>query len=279
MDNGRTIIHSASAPASGFLAGLLRVVSTCVHYRWLVLELVKREVKIRYRGTWLGFFWSLLNPLIMTGVYTIVFSLVFRVDIPKYPVFLLCGLLPWTWLNESIMTGTNCLVDRPGFVKDAIFPSRILPVTSIAASMMNYVFSLPILLIIIVIFQVPLTWYLLFLPMVMAVQFLFILGIVYLLATFNVFFRDLRYIIQNLLMALFFLTPVMYDITTIPVHFQVLFKLNPIAHIMNDYRNIFFYNTWPDWRDMGIVIAIAIALLILGTWAFESYRERFAEYL
>jgi lipopolysaccharide transport system permease protein len=257
----------------------VRVATTLVRYRWLIFELVKREVKVRYRGTWLGFFWSLLNPLIMTAVYTLVFSYFMRFNIPNYPVFLLCGLLPWTWFNESIMIGINCLVERSGFVRDSIFPSRILPVTSIAASMMNYVFSLPILVIIILIFRVPLSWHLVFLPVVMVIQFLFCLGIVYILSTFNVFFRDLRYIIQHLLMALFFLTPVMYDYSIIPARFQFFFKLNPMAHLINDYRSILIYGTQPDWRDTGIVLAITLVLLILGTWAFESFRERFAEYL
>jgi ABC-type polysaccharide/polyol phosphate export permease len=176
-------------------------------------------------------------------------------------------------------TGTECFINRPGFVRDAIFPTTILPVTSIASSMMNYVFSLPILLIALLAFRVPFGWSLLTLPLIMAVQFLFTLGIVFILATFNVFFRDLRYIVQNLLMALFFLTPIMYDVTTIPERFWVLLKLNPMEHIINDYRCIFYYNTWPDWGDTGIVVAISLVLIVLGVWAFETHKESFAEYL
>jgi lipopolysaccharide transport system permease protein len=271
--------QSSSIRGIGFITSVIRIITIIIKHRWLILELVKREVKVRYRGTWLGFFWSLLNPLIMTGVYTVVFSFVFRVDIPKYSAFLFCGLLPWTWFNEAMNSGTSCLTDRVGFVRDAVFPSEILPITSIAVGMMNYIFSLPILLIILLVFKVTLTWTLLFLPLIMAIQFLFSLGMVYILSTFNVFFRDLRYIVQNLLMAVFFLTPVMYAISTIPVQFQWVFKLNPMAHIINDYRNILFFSTWPDWRDMGIVVGITLVLLILGAWAFESHRESFAEYL
>ncbi len=261
------------------MAVFIRLIKTIWQRRSLIVELVKREVKLRYRGTWLGFLWSLLNPLIMTVVYTLVFVFFFQVSTPNYSVFLFCALLPWNWFSEATITGTDCFVSHSGFVRDAIFPTSILPVTSIASSMMNYVFSLPILLIAVLVFRVPLGWSLLALPLIMLVQFLFTLGIVYILGTFNVFFRDLRYIVQNLLLALFFLTPIMYDVTTIPQRFWIFLKLNPMEHIINNYRSIFYYNTWPDWGDTGIVVAISLVLFALGIWAFESYRERFAEYL
>jgi ABC-2 type transport system permease protein len=257
----------------------IRLIKTIWQRRSLLVELVKRDVKLRYRGTWLGFLWSLLNPLIMTVVYTLVFVFFLHIDIPNYSVFLFCALLPWSWFNEAIMAGTDCFITRSGFVRDAIFPTVILPISSIASSMMNYVFSLPILVIAVIAFRVPVGWSLLTLPLVMAVQFLFTSGIVFILATFNVFFRDLRYIIQNLLMALFFLTPIMYDIHTVPESFWIIFKLNPMEHIINDYRSIFYYNTWPDWGDTGIVLAISIVLIGLGLWAFETRRESLAEYL
>jgi lipopolysaccharide transport system permease protein len=261
------------------MAVLIRFVKIIWQRRSLIVELVKREVKLRYRGTWLGFLWSLLNPLIMTVVYTVFFVYFFRVSTPNYSVFLFCALLPWYWFNESVMSGTDCFVGRSGFVRDAIFPTTILPVTTIAASMMNYVLSLPVLLIALLAFRVPFGWSLLTLPLIMVVQFLFSLGIVFILGTFNVFFRDLRYIVQNLMMALFFLTPVMYDINTIPDSFRIVLKFNPMEHLVNDYRSIFYYNNWPDWGDTGIVLGISIVLLVLGVWAFERHRENFAEYL
>jgi lipopolysaccharide transport system permease protein len=261
------------------MATFVRLVKTIGQYRSLIIELVKREVKLRYRGTWLGFLWSLLNPLIMTVVYTVVFSKFFRVDVPYYSVFLFCALLPWNWFSEAVVSGTECFVSHPMFIRDAIFPSGILPVTTIASSMMNYVFSLPILVIALLVFRVPFGWSLLALPLIMAVQFIFTLGIVFILGTFNVFFRDLRYIVQNLLMAMFFLTPIMYDTKNIPEGFRFFLRLNPMEHIINDYRSIFYYNTWLDWRDTGIVFVIGLFLIGIGIWAFETHREGFAEYL
>ncbi len=236
-------------------------------------------MKVRYRGTWLGFFWTMLNPLIMTGVYTLVFQFILKIDIPNYTAFLFCALLPFNWLSESINVGSNCIIERPGFIRDAIFPSQILPVTVIGTAMMNYVFALPILLIILVAFKITLGWSLLALPVIMSVQFLFTLGIVFILAAYNVFFRDLRFIVQNIMMALFFITPVMYDIKTVPERFQFIFSYNPVTQLIYCYRNIFLYNSWPNWERLGWVLGIAIVLVVLGAWVFETHRESFAEYL
>jgi len=249
--------------------------------RWpLLVELVRRELKLRYRGTWLGFFWTLLNPLVMTVVYTLVFSTFMRVGIPKFPAFLLCGLLPWMmWFTEAITLGTNCLVDHAGFLKNAVFPSEILPVVAVGTGMMNYVFSLPVLVLLLLVFGVPFHVTVVALPVVMGVQFLFTLGIVYFTATYNVFFRDLRYIVQHILTAVFFLTPIMYDFSVIPARFQWLLKLNPMTTIIDSYRNIFFYGAWPNWENLGYVLALSLVLVTAGAWAFEANREIFAEYL
>jgi lipopolysaccharide transport system permease protein len=221
----------------------------------------------------------MLNPLIMTAVYTVVFSHFFRLDIPKYPVFLFCALLPWNWFTESIGTGTNSIVDRSSFLRDSIFPAEVLPVTAIASTMMNYVFSLPVLVAILLLFQVSLGWNLIVLPLIMAVQFVFALGLVLFLGTFNVFFRDLRYIVGHILMAGFFLTPIMFDYSVVPAGFQWIFKLNPMAHVINDYRSIFLYSSWPDWRDLGLVFVLAVVLVTLGFMVFQGRKESFAEYL
>jgi len=256
-----------------------RVAETILQRRWLIIELVKREVKLRYRGTWLGFLWTMLNPLIMTAVYTLVFEYIMKVSIPNYSAFLFCALLPYNWFNEGITNGMNCILERAGYVRDSIFPTRILPVTSVATAMMNYVFALPILIIIVLAFRIGISYYILALPIVMAVQFLLTVGLVFFLATYNVFFRDLRYIVQNFLMAFFFITPIMYDIKTVPERFQFIFSFNPISQLLYCYRDIFIYNMWPNWDRLGWVFLLALVLVFLGAWVFENHRESFAEYL
>lgn len=261
------------------MTAFFRLCKVVVQHRWLIFELVKREVKVRYRGTWLGFLWSVLNPLIMTAIYTLVCTYFLRVGIEKFPAFLFCALLPWNWFNEAVQGGTSCLVNRPGFVRDVIFPSEILPVTTVAAAMVNYILSLPVLAVILIIYHVPVGWSLSVLPIIMVVQFLFTLGIIYFLATITVFFRDLNYIVGLALMAAFFLTPIMYDYSMIPSKFDTFMKLNPLAHIMNVYRAIFFLRGWPYWDTVIDIFILSIVLIILGSWFFESRKESFAEYL
>jgi ABC-type polysaccharide/polyol phosphate export permease len=221
----------------------------------------------------------MLNPLIMTAIYTLVFQFVIRLGIPNYSAFLFCALLPYNWLNEATISGMDCILGRPGYVRDSIFPTQILPFTSVATAMMNYIFALPILIIILLVFKVPLGWHIVTLPIIMVVQFLFSLGIAFFLATYNVFFRDLRYIVQNGLMALFFITPIMYDIKNVPDRLQFIFSYNPVTQLIYCYRQIFLYGTWPNWERLGYVLFIDIILILLGAWVFEAHRERFAEYL
>lgn len=262
------------------MLGIQKVISVTVK-RWpLVVELVRRELKLRYRGTWLGFFWTLLNPLIMTLVYTLVFSHFLHIGIPKFPAFLLCGLLPWTmWFTESVLMGTSCFVDYAAFLKNAIFPSQILPIVAVSTGMINYIFSIPLLIVLLMSFKITLKLTIIALPVIMTIQFLFTLGIVYFTATYNVFFRDLRYIIQHILSVLFFLTPIMYEFSVIPSRFHIFLNLNPMTHLIDAYRKILLYGIWPTWTNLGYVLLLSLILLVIGTHIFEKHREIFAEYL
>jgi ABC-type polysaccharide/polyol phosphate export permease len=212
-------------------------------------------------------------------VYTLVFSHFLRIGIPRFPAFLLTGLLPWTWFSESVMAGTSCLVDHATFIRNAVFPAQVLPVVSVGAGMMNYIFSLPVLFILLAVYKAPLGWTILALPLVMAIQFMLVLSIVYFTATFNVFLRDLRYIIQHGLLVAFFLTPIMYDLSFVPARFQWLLKINPMTIVIDSYRRLLFYGTWPHWRNLGFVLALALVLLVFGVVVFERNKETFAEYL
>jgi len=255
------------------------VMNTLLRQRWLVYMLVTRELKLRYRGSVIGFFWTLLNPLVFMVIYTLVFSVFMRIDIEKYPVFLLSGLIPWAWFTEAIAGGTNSLISGGGFIKSSIFPSEILPAASVASAMMNFVFALPLLFLFLGLFHVDLGWSLLALPIVMAVHFILALGLVLITATYNVFFRDLQFLVNHILLALFFLTPIFYDLSIIPERFHAVLRLNPLATLINSYRSIFFYGSFPDWINLGYLALLALVLFWLGSWVFARHKEVFAEYL
>ncbi len=258
---------------------LVRTIKTCLNRRWLIYVLVMHNLKLRYRGSAIGFLWTLLNPLLFMGIYTLVFSKFFRFDIPKYPVFLLSGLIAWTWFTEAVNVGVNSVVGNAGFIKSSIFPSEILPAVSVATAMMNFVFALPLLFLFLAIYHIDMGYVLLSLPLIMAVHFILTLGIVSIVATLNVFFRDIQYLINHILLALFFLTPVFYELRIIPERFHTIMKLNPLSTLINSYRSVLFYNQFPDWQNLGYLLLIALAFLWVGSWVFESQKEVFAEYV
>lgn len=248
--------------------------------RELVIELVRRQLKLRYRGTWLGFLWTLLNPLVFMVVYTLVISYFLRVGIPRFPAFLLVGLLPWTmWFSEGILGGTTSIVDHAGFLRNAVFPAEVLPVVAVASGMINYLFSLPVLLVIFALYHVRLPVTAIALPLVMAAQFMLMLGIVYLTCTSEVFFRDTRFIVQHGVMVMFFLTPVMYDFTVVPPSLQWILKINPMTIVVDSYRQVLYYGAWPNWRNLGLTLALGLGLCAFGAWLFQGAKEAFSEYL
>ena len=266
---------------ASFLGGLppVRMASTLFRHRWLLYTFVARDLKLRYRGSVIGFFWTFLNPLLFMGIYTLVFSLFMRFGIDKYPAFVLSGLIPWQWFGDSVMSGFNSVNGGGGFIKSGIFPSEILPASAVTSSMINFVFALPLVLLFLTLFHVQLGWSLLALPIVMAVQFLFTLGVVLLLATYTVFFRDLQQIISHAMMALFFVTPILYDWSAVPARYQAVLRLNPLSVLILSYKNIFYYGTFPHWDNLGVVVGVTLILLWVGSRAFYQHREVFAEYL
>jgi len=253
--------------------------NTLLRQRWLIYVLVTQELKLRYRGSVIGFFWTLLNPLVFMIIYTLVFSVFLRIDIEKYSVFVLSGLIPWIWFTEAIARGTNSIISGGGFIKSSLFPSEVLPATPVASAMINFVFALPLLFLFLGLFRVDLGWSLLALPVVMAVQFMLALGIVLITATYNVFFRDLQFLVNHILLALFFLTPILYDLSIIPERFHTIMMLNPLTTLIDSYRSIFFYGSFPDWVNLGYLFLLALMLFWLGSWVFARHKEVFAEYL
>lgn len=258
---------------------LVHTMSSIFQRRWLVYVLVVHNMKLRYRGSLIGFLWTLLNPLIFMGIYSLVFTTVFHYNVAHYPVFLLSGLLAWTWFTEAIATSTTSVLGGAGFIKSSIFPSEILPAVTVATAMMNFVFALPLLFIFLAVYHVDMGWALLALPVIMVVHFILALGIASIVATYNVFFRDLQYLVGHILMALFFLTPVMYDLGNVGGRYQAIMRLNPLATLISSYRSIFFYNHFPDWVHLAYLFLIALVLLWVGTRVFENHKEIFAEYI
>ena len=255
-----------------------------VRYRALIQSLVTRELKARYRGSVLGFFWSFINPLLLLVVYSFVFTVVLPGTHPKeiepYALFLFCGILPWTWFSSSLTEAANSLMAGGNLIKKVLFPAEILPIVSVLANMMHFFFGLPILVAFLLYFRPTITivevlWF----PVVVAVQLLFTLGLSLLLAALTVHFRDIKDILSNLLTLWFFATPIIYPMHLAPGTIsKAVLNANPFSHFAVSYQEILFYDgPFGHWKWLMAILAGSIALFLLGYFLFDRLRDSFAE--
>jgi ABC-type polysaccharide/polyol phosphate export permease len=259
-------------------------------FRELIYNLVVRELKVRYKDSALGILWSLMNPLMMMMVFTIVFTVMTPVAaVPKFPVFLLCGLLPWNFFTASIMGSTYSIVSNAGLLKKVYFPRQVLPIAMILANLVHFCIALSVLFVMIFIFRIHLTIWLIYLPVIVLIQVIFTMGMGLFLATANVFYRDTQQIMDVLLLAWFFFTPIFYPLDIIPKSYiifginldvwRLVYILNPMASLTANYRVILYYGSPPALDFLARTAATSVIVFIIGWLVFNRYSWQFAEEL
>src|SRR5260221_11680591 len=247
-------------------------------YRGLIQSLVARELKARYRGSVLGFFWSFINPLTLLLIYTFVFKYVMPTaikGIDHYPLFMFCGLLPWTWFASSLTESSGVLISGGNLIKKVLFPAEILPIVTVTANMIHFFLALPILVVFLIWFRAPLTVpELLCFPLVVAVQFVFTLGCALILSALTVHFRDIRDILSNVLTLWFFATPIIYSYKYAPAFARRFMNFNPFAHLAISYQEILFFpGAFGHWKWLAAPCAAAIAWLLVTYWILDRLRD------
>ncbi|MGZ3460291.1 MAG: ABC transporter permease [Archangium sp.] len=257
---------------------MLRNFRELYQYRGLLFSLVQRELKARYRGSVLGFFWTFLNPTLQMLVYALLFSVYMRQQLHNYTFFMFVGLLPWNWFASSLAGGASAISDRRDLMTKVRFPAQVLPATVVVTNLVNYLLSLPLMVGLGLFFGEWPTWHVVVFPLVVLCQLCFTLAVVYMVSALNVRFRDLQHIVGNLLMMWFFLTPVLYPVTTIPESFrQGMILANPMAILVTSYQAIFYEHRLPDFQPLLALLVGAFALLFVASQVFERRREDFAE--
>lgn len=246
-------------------------------YREMLINLVAKELRARYKGSILGFLWTFLNPLLMLIVYSIVFSFITRSNIKNYAMFLFVALLPWNYLSTSLLQGAGSLVHNANLIKKVYFPREVLPLSVVLANLVNYLLGLFILIPALLVFRVRLTSALLAFPLVLLAETFLVAALALLVSVGNVYFRDLEHITGVFLTMWFFLTPVLYPPDIIPESVRTVFALNPMTPLITAYRDVFFNGVWPDMEMLG-VLTLGYFLLFLGSLvAFERWQRGVAE--
>lgn len=258
---------------------MLEVVHTLYRHRELVSILVAKQLKLRYRGTVLGFLWTLLNPLFLMLVYTLVFSVYLRLDMPGYPAFLFTGLLPWLWFASSMQQGVTSILDGAGLVTRSQFPAEVLPVVTLITNTINFLLTLPLLFVFLLGFRIHVGLPILMLPVLVALEFFLTFGLVLIVAAVNVRFRDLQHIIVHLITVLQFLTPVFYPMSVIPEWARPIAYLNPLSVLMDAFHDVLYRNQMPNAPALLALLVLTCVVLCVATAMFNRYKPTFAEAL
>jgi lipopolysaccharide transport system permease protein len=262
---------------------MLANLANLIRYRPLIQSLVARELKARYRGSVLGFFWSFINPLLLLSIYTFVFTVILpnqnKVAQP-YALFMFCGILPWNWFASSLMEASGALVSGGNLIKKVLFPAEILPLVSVLANMVHFFLGLTILAAFVIGYRHwPDASGLLWFPVVVLVQLVFTMALALFFAALTVHFRDIRDLLSNLLMFWFFATPIIYPwLDPNVVAYKRLFDLNPFTHIAVAYQEILFFPGPVGHAKWLLALGVAsVGLFVAAYWFFDRLRDSFAE--
>lgn len=247
------------------------------NYRELLKTNVQKEIRGKYKGSFLGVLWSFLNPLLMVLVYAIVFPYLMRMQQEHYLIYLITGIIPWIFFTTVVTTGCNCVWVNGGIIKKVYFPRSILPISVVCAGLVNFLISCIVILLFLIFGGVGLSFNILWLFPIAIIQSLFSLGILFILSAINVYVRDIEYIVQFFINLLFYATPIIYNVEMLPENFRSILNLNPMVHFINAYRDIFYYKTSPSLGSLLVMLTISIVILVLGYNIFKKLEKGFAE--
>lgn len=266
------ISRMAEAPSfARTLAGLRR-------YRHLLRNLVLKDLKLKYRGSVIGFLWSLANPLLMGVVYTIAFRTILQIRNENFVFYLMLGLLAWTFFASSAAMSTGSIADNGGLVKSVWFPRAILPIATVLFNLTQYLLSVSVILpLMLIYYRVTPEAPMLLFPVFVTLQALFTIGVALSLATATAFLRDVRHLVEIAIMILFWMTPIVYQLRELSEPLRRVLLLSPMSPYVTAYQQIFFYRQWPDASVWITTITYAAAALALGFWLIVRNEDRFAE--
>lgn len=255
----------------------MKVLKNIYEYRELLKTNIKKEIRGKYKQSALGVIWSFLNPLLQLAVYAIIFPIILKVQQENYVIFVCSALIPWTFFTTIVTQSTGVIIANGNILKKVYFPREILPISVVTSAAVNFLISTIIILVFVLCYGMGITWHIVFYPLVLLVQYLLSLGISFVLSSVTVYFRDLEHFVGVAMMLLFYATPIVYSINTVDGIYAEFLKLNPMCHIVEAYRSVFYYQNTPNLTSLGVIFILSLGLCILGYMLFKRLEKRFAE--
>lgn len=255
---------------------MIKIFST---YYELLRELTKREIKQRYKQSILGYAWVILNPFFQMLVMAFVFSKIIRFEnlgVP-YTIYLYAGLLPWTLFSNSLMSSVNILINNSSLINKIYFPREIFIISTIIAKIVDYLLASTIFILFLYIYKIPITFNILFFIPIFFIQIIFMYSLSIILAALNLFYRDIQYLLSLFLLLMMYLTPVIYPVETMPTTIQWVFKLNPMAVLINAYRQVIFTRNLPNFQSLFIALMVSLLLYAFARYIFKKLEKLFAD--
>lgn len=250
-----------------------------IQYRELLKTNVKKDIRGKYKGSFLGVLWSFINPLLQVLVYAIVFPYLMRNTGDNYMIYLVTGIIPWTFFSTVINTSASCIKVNSGIIKKVYFPREILPISSALSGLVNFFISCIIILFFCIVWGVGVSWHLLFVPLIAVIQCIFSMGLGMILAALTAYVQDLEYIINFTLMLAFYGSPIVYQLDMFQNNGFLMQCIthNPMTLLLSGYRDAFLYHVIPDIRGLVEVFLISVVTLIVGALVFKKLEKGFAE--
>ncbi len=249
------------------------------HYLDLIIVLTQKELKVRYKSSFLGYFWSVGHPLAFAFVFFIAFKVVMRVQVKDYAVFLIAGLFPWQWFSNSVNASPTVFIGNASIIKKVNFPRYLIPVTQVLQDMIHFMLAIPVIIFFLLVYhKSPFLSWIYWIPVLLTIQFFLTLGVSLMVSSTNLFFRDLERLTSIIIMLLFYFTPIIYLETMVPKRFRPLVDLNPLAPLMISWRDLFLNGTLdPSFAALSVIHAIVI--FMAGYLVYQKLSWRFAEVL
>ena len=260
----------------------MQIFKNLYQYRELLKTNVKKDIRGKYKGSFLGILWSFLNPLLQVVVYYIVFPYLMRgADIDNYIVYLVTGIIPWTFFASCISAGTSVIKANDGIIKKVYFPKEVLVVSQVLSGIVNFFISSIIVILFCLLSGVGISIHIITIPIIVLIQSILTLGIVFILSSLEVYAQDLEYVVTFILNMLFYGTPILYSISSFSNAGLVgtLIRLNPMTTLMFAYRDAFMYHQWPDFTNLFFVLILGLVTLAIGYQIFKKLEKGFAEKL